>query len=89
MTALLSVFRPVPPLVRKKATSLLETIRAAVKESLSPKLGSNEGGKLKISEEKPSMPGMDVDVPSAGSRPLGNKEEASASILWTSRKPGK
>ncbi|KAL5482663.1 RRP6 [Sanghuangporus weigelae] len=35
MAALLTVFRPVPPLVRTKATRLLEVIRTAVKEALS------------------------------------------------------
>ncbi|KAL5524580.1 RRP6 [Sanghuangporus sanghuang] len=35
MAALLAVFRPIPPLVRTKATSLLEVIRTAVKEALS------------------------------------------------------
>ncbi|KAL5501535.1 RRP6 [Sanghuangporus vaninii] len=34
MAALFAVFRPIPPLVRIKATSLLEVIRTAVKEAL-------------------------------------------------------
>lgn len=85
MAALLSIFRPVPPLVRTKATSLLETIRAAVKESLSPKIGNDSADSTKPPETAQVIP-MDEEGPSTSEKSLAD-ESKSTSVLWSSQKP--
>lgn len=85
MAALLSIFRPVPPLVRTKATSLLETIRAAVKESLSPKIGNDSADSTKPPETAQVIP-MDEEGRSTSEKSLAD-ESKSTSVLWSSQKP--
>lgn len=84
MAALLSIFRPVPPLVRTKATSLLETIRAAVKESLSPKTGNDNVDNTKPPEIAQVIP---MDEEPSTSEKFSADESKSTSVLWSSQKP--
>lgn len=84
MAALLSIFRPVPPLVRTKATSLLETIRAAVKESLSPKTGNDNVDNTKPPEIAQLIP---MDEEPSTSEKFSADESKSTSVLWSSQKP--
>lgn len=84
MAALLSIFRPVPPLVRTKATNLLETIRAAVKESLSPKIGDDNVDNTKPPEIAQVIP---MDEEPSTSEKFSADESKSTSVLWSSQKP--
>ncbi|KAI5121065.1 hypothetical protein M0805_008580 [Coniferiporia weirii] len=93
VAALLRVFRPVPPLVRAKAGSLLDTILAAVKEQTSQGV-SNEDEKIEVLEQEslrdvvktsggPIVMNLDSML---GEKASPNNEKASHD-LWATQAP--
>lgn len=87
MAALLSVFRPVPPLVRTKAASLLDLIRNTIKEHLSQSEAvSKEGDDSKMDIEEPTTAAKLTCAESTRVVPsiaVGANPAESSSSLWS------
>lgn len=95
MSALLSVFRPVPPLVQAKASGLLEVIRAAVKESLCRR-GETRGkedtaqSETSTSDARKELPQTSIShEASVHSKKAACSTEAESSGLWRRQANGK
>ncbi|OCH91136.1 hypothetical protein OBBRIDRAFT_753802 [Obba rivulosa] len=65
MAALLALFRPVPPVVRRRAQELLDTVRAAVKGALG---------------EPAAAPGVVAEVEAGAEAAVGSAESAGATV---------
>ncbi|KAH9939788.1 ribonuclease H-like domain-containing protein [Epithele typhae] len=79
MAALLSVFRPVPPVIRRRAKDLLDAIRGAVKGALA------SSGQITSSESSDQVVGaMDVDSDKPTIKP---PPSITPSSLWSNSEP--
>ena len=79
MAALLAVFHPVPPVIRRRAKELLDTIRQAVKSALStPEAAEESSGDVETAAES-----MAVDQAENTQSPPQSSTSDSTPSLWS------